>query len=409
MHASLLRIFSYSSVRSLWLGSFISNLGTLIHTTTFNWIAYELTHDKFFSSLCFCFMLLPNTLLGPFAGGLADFFDRKKLIIFSQFFFMLNAFLIGWAISQNALVPWMLLVSALFNGFISLVEMPARQALTSLIVPRKDLMAAIPFVMMNFQLARFLGPTLGKYIKADFGIAACFFINMVSYLALIYSISTLSIPKNNHQKIEFNKMRAQVLEGANYILSHFSLKRLLILNGCTAFFASSYSVLLPAITKDILKLEHSGFSTVMSWAGIGAVLSQIFVVATANYHNKRLVVIGAMIILCMVLSLLAFASNLYVVLFCVMMLGMCTMIQITTTRTVLQFLSPLEMRTRVIAVEMWVSFGFSALFFPIVGWLAENVLGLRMTLMTLAICMGIGVLYGISTRFDFKPFHEKDH
>lgn len=258
MHANLLRIFSYSSIRSLWLGSFISNLGTLIHTTTFMWIAYDLTHDKFFSSLCSCFMLLPNTLLGPFAGGLADFFNRKKLLIVSQLLFMANALFIGWAISQGILVPWMLLVSALFNGSISMIEMPARQALTSLIVPRKDLMAAIPFVMMNFQLARFFGPMLGKHIKAEFGLQTCFFVNAVSYIALIYVTKNLPLPKYVGQKMKFNEITSQLLEGAKYLISHPNLKSLLILNGFTAFFASSYSALLTAIAKDILMLEHAG-------------------------------------------------------------------------------------------------------------------------------------------------------
>src|SRR5690242_18745935 len=182
------RALRHRNFRLFFVGQLISLIGTWMQSVAQAWLVLKLTNSSMALGLVAFAGYLPILLAGLFAGAIVDRVDRRKLIIISQALLMLSAFVLAalaWA--GVARVEHVVILAA-FNGLVSSFDMPGRQAFVVEMVGREDLPNAIAMNSMIFNGARMVGPAVAGMLIAVIGVSGCFFLNGVSYLAVIWSL-----------------------------------------------------------------------------------------------------------------------------------------------------------------------------------------------------------------------------
>jgi MFS family permease len=161
-------------------------------------------------------------------------------------------------------------------------DMPARQAFTVEMTSREDLMNAISLNSSIFNGARVIGPSVAGFLMAHVGMAWCFLLNGLSFIAVIAGLLMMHLPEFV-PPAEPHSTGRHVLEGFAYVTGHRLVRLLLLLLGVVGIFGWSYSVLLPAYATDILHVGERGYGALLSANGFGALLGALTV---ATYGSR---------------------------------------------------------------------------------------------------------------------------
>ena len=159
-----LRAFRHRNFRLFYGGYGISLIGTWMQLTAMGWLVWHITHKHEMLGTLWFLSQIPNLILAPFAGALADRYNRRRLVIVTQFFAMMQAALLYLVTVQGEVNTNHLLILALFLGVINSFDMPIRQSFISELVGRDDLPNAIAFNSFCFNMARVIGPPMAGFL-----------------------------------------------------------------------------------------------------------------------------------------------------------------------------------------------------------------------------------------------------
>jgi len=176
------------------IGALLSNAGDFMQNVAQSWLVWHLTRSAFLLGVVGFFDSIPRLLLGAVGGVITDRFDRRRLLILTQILGMIQAFVYWFAVYFNFILYWHILVLACLLGIVNTLNQTARQSLVNSLVPREDLSNAIALHASVFNLSRVLGPAVGGLVIATVGIAGCFFLNALSFLALIFTLILMELP-----------------------------------------------------------------------------------------------------------------------------------------------------------------------------------------------------------------------
>jgi MFS family permease len=380
------RALRHRDFRLLWTGAVISFTGVQVQSIAQGYLVYEMTGDEAKLGFVMFAALAPVSILGPILGVFADVLDRRKIMVVTSIALALGAAFLGAATHFGFIQYWHIVAVALMNGFITTLENPTRQSIVRETVPEYDLPAAVPSMGITFNLARVAGPALGGILTYGVGPQWCFWINAVSFSALIIAAARIQADLSPKQR-EPQPIRDLLAEGMLYTWRDKALRTLFLLEAVTAFFGVFYLGLMAAIAKDMLGLEAKGLGAAMSSVGVGALCGLGMLVSFAHKPWKPLIVRLAMSVFAVAMIVMGFVHVPWVayVLFGVM--GACTMLQFNTTNTLFQLLSPPQLRGRVLSMHVWAVMGvspFGTLFFgwfskvtslPVAFWFGGSVLG----------------------------------
>jgi len=238
--------------------------------------------------------------------------------------------------------------------------------------------------------ARVVGPSVAGYLIGAVGMAMCFFLDGLSYLAVIAGLLMMRLPKFVKPKRSGSAM-AHVLEGFSYVWGNRRMKTLLILFSIVGVFGWSYSVLMPVFATDVLKTGARGYGALLSANGIGALLGALTVASVGHRVNRRVLVFGGLWIFSAMLFLLAFTSNFYVALVLLAIGGWGMLLFFSTLNTLLQTSASDEMRGRVMGIWALIFGGMM----PVGGLEAgtlSHLLGVRWTVAIGAIVCALAAL-----------------
>jgi MFS family permease len=278
----------------------------------------------------------------------------------------------------------------LINGTAQAFDAPTRQSFTIEMVGREDLMNAIALNSAMFNSARVLGPTLAGIVLALVGPAGCFFVNGVSFLAVIGALLLMQMPRLI-PKPRTDSPFTQLREGLNYIRHHETIRSLITLAAVSNLFAMGYSALIPAFARDVfdprneiasaraalafspaLQDAFNAFaqnllrseirqSLLMTFVGFGALASALVLASLGNFNRKGMLLTAGNLLFPMMVLGLAFSQSFFLALFFLFLAGFGFMIQNATINTLIQMIVPDELRGRVMSVHTLVFMGF----FPI--------------------------------------------
>lgn len=363
------RAFRHRDFRLMWTGAFLSFTGSFIQNIAQGWLVYEITGDEAKLALVtFCGMA-PVAVLGPFAGTLADTLDKRRVLTLSTLSFACGALFLSYATWQGFVQYWHILAVALLFGTVGAIEMPVRHSILSRVVPAEDLAAAVPLNAMTFNTARLIGPAIGGVLLAAFGPQVCYAINGASYLFIILAVLFVRTDLSAHEQPK-QPISDLLLDGMRYTFRDMRLRTLFVMELVVSSFGLVYIALLPALAKDMLKLDKQGLGYAMATVGVGAVSGLLLMGGLSDRPVKSIMVRSAMLTIGLALIALAFSRTPWLSFPLLALIGGCVIVQFNTTNTLFQLLSPDRLRGRVLAMHIWAISGLGPFGMLVLGWLA---------------------------------------
>ena len=186
---------TYRDFRVLWCGAFLSTIGTWMQKVAQSWLVLTITgtSSAFFLGLDSFLGELPILLLTVVGGVVADRYDRRRLLLTSQYIQMGAAFTLAALVFSGQVHIWHVLALSVITGLAQAFGGPAYQSLLPSLVSKDHVPNAIAFNSIQFNLARVIGPLFAGAALAAFGMVACFGLNGLSFLAVIAAILSLHI------------------------------------------------------------------------------------------------------------------------------------------------------------------------------------------------------------------------
>ena len=390
-------------------GQAISLLGTWMQSTAQSWVVWELTQSE--SALGIVVMLnsLPLFLLAPWAGGFADRFNRRAILMVTQATAMLLAFALAFLVQTKLVQIWHIYVFSFVLGTIAALDFPAQQAFIGDLSGMKQVRQAVTRNIMGLQLARMLGPAAAGFLLKAVGSAAAFWINGVSFLVVLFSIFMV---KSHQQEIHRRENgRGQFREVLDYVRAQPRMVDLLIFASLVTFFGLSIMNILPAVADDVLKGDSQTFGLLMGASGAGALISTLFLLPLSQ-QAKRIgrIVGGAAVWMGTFYLLLSRSTYLPLSMLSIFLVSLGAPLVLTTGLGVMQLMAPGDMRARIISLFTMVSFGLQPLSSLIIGYAAET-FGTQTIIMINAACLTLGGILMLMLRkgliqWELKPMVE---
>jgi MFS family permease len=280
------RALRHRNYRLYFSGQLISLIGTWMQTVAQSWLVLRLSNSAFQLGLVSFANYTPILLMGLFAGVVIDHVDRRRLITVAQALLMLSAFTLAVLTWTHAVRVEHVIILAALNGLVTSFDMPARQTFVVDMVGREDLPNAIALNSMMFNGARAVGPAVAGLLLVWFGEAGCFFLNGVSFLAVIWSLLEMDLPSRAPSRFGA-VMLLRVREGLAYVWHHSATFYLFALVAINSGFAVPFTVLVPVFARDILHGGPRSYGFLLAAQGIGAVIGAL-VMASSRSSSRRL-------------------------------------------------------------------------------------------------------------------------
>ncbi|MCU1262175.1 MAG: protein of unknown function DitE, partial [Bryobacterales bacterium] len=353
-----------------FVGQCLSVSGTWAQRVAQAWLAYSLTHSSFYLGLVTFAASAPAFLLTPLAGVLADRVDRRRMLLWTQIFAMLQAAALAIAAIKGFITPNWLLWLATVQGIVTAFDNPARQAFYSEMVQPEDLSNAIALNASLVNVARVVGPAGAGALVAIWGEGICFGVNAASFLAVIVALLMMKIAPVKRRASSVGRWEA-VQEGIAFVRGKPAL-RLMLLNFSVFNLAGSpYLTLLP-IQAARLQGGPAALGWLVSASGIGAIVCSLVLASRATTSGLPMASFVASIVAGLALIVLGYSQNFVLSLLTVMVIGGGYVLTLAATQTVLQTSVGELMRGRVMSFYSVVFLGIPPVGSLIAGMAAER-------------------------------------
>jgi MFS family permease len=347
-------MFSSLSVRNFriyWFGMFVSLIGTWIQAVAQSWLVFQLTNSAFLLGFVGFLGSIPVLLLSLFGGVLADRLNKRNILITTQSAFMLLAFLLAVLTQLKLITPQQIMLIAVLNGVVMAFDAPSRQAVVVELVGKENLFNAIVLNSIAFNSSRIIGPALAGILVATIGMSGCFYINGISFLAVIIALFLIKI--NNKFKSERNNTAFKDLkDGLIFIKNNRLILALVTIVGIVSLFGVSYVILMPIFANNILKVGVRGLGVLMSSAGFGALIGALILARLGDFKYKGKLLLVSSFVFSFSLILFSLSKTYLLSIIALIFTGGSSVIAIALINTILQTRVRDEFRGRVMSVFM---------------------------------------------------------
>jgi MFS family permease len=335
------------------------------------WLVYRLTGSSLLLGAVGFSSQIPVFLVGPIGGTITDRHNRHRLIIATQTASMILAFFLAALTLSGRIQVWHIFVLAALLGVVNAFDIPARQAFLVEMVGKDDLMNAIALNSSMFNGARIVGPAVAGVMVAAVGEGWCFFVNAISYLAVIASLLMMHVRPPERLARTASTLE-NIIEGFQYVRETGPIKALLMLVGLVSLVGMPYAVLMPIFADQILHGGARGLGLLMGATGIGALLGALMLAAKQGLRGLGKWVAVSSMGFGASLILFSFSRWFWVSFAALLPVGFAMMVQMAASNTLIQSMVPDQLRGRVMAVYSMMFMGMAPLGAFFAGALAEH-------------------------------------
>lgn len=377
------------------LGSTISLFGLWAHKLAVAWLAWELTHSSFWVGAVTFFELVPSIFMAPYAGVLADRYDRRVIALISQIFGMLQAFLLGWLMLTGRLTEhndiWWLAGLSFFLGIVWSFNTAARLSMVPNLVERKYVPPAIAFNSAIYNLARVVGPAMAGFIMAKWGVGEAFIFNGFTFVGFIVTLLMIRQIRTEESRRGAGGALAQSLEGLTYARHHAGIGPMLILLMAFAVGGKALFELLPEFADHIFGRGTDGLAELTAAGGVGALITSVWLAGRGDITGLTRLVITALLVAALAIFTFVVTDWFPLALGSIALLGAAGVIGGTGTQTLMQHAVDGGLRGRVMSLYGLIHRGGPALGALAMGGVAE-LIGIRFAVAIGGVlCVGIWV------------------
>jgi MFS family permease len=341
--------FRHRNYRLFFIGQLISLIGNWMNSTAEGWLVYQITGSTALLGVVAAASTGPMLFLSTWGGWVADRHPKRTVLVIAQVVSMVLSLVLAFLVWSGHVQPWQIIALAALGGVVMAFDMPARQSFVIEITSREDLTNAISLNSSMINGARIIGPSLAGVFMARFGIASCFLVDGLSFIAVIAALLAMRLPKHVCLTHPGSGLE-HALGGFRYVWNNPRVLTILSLFAVVGIFGWSYSVLMPAFARDVLGLGESAYGALLAASGAGALCGALSVTVAADRFTPRKVALGGVWIFSVMLTLFAMNRNFYVALPLLAGAGFGMMLFLATSNAALQTSVPDEMRGRVMGV-----------------------------------------------------------
>lgn len=343
------RALRHRNFRLFFGGQSISLIGTWMTRIATAWLVYRLTKSALLlGTVSFCGQI-PTFLLAPFAGVWVDRLDRRQILVWTQVLSMVQSFLLaGLTLTGVINIPWILGLSVM-QGLINAFDMPGRQSfMVQMIEDRADLGNAIAINSSMVNMARLIGPSIAGLLIAATNEGWCFFIDGVSYIAVIVSLLMMRL-HTQAQRRKATSTFVELKEGWTYVSQFLPIRTILLLFAVISLMGMPFVVLMPIFAASVLHGGPHTLGFLMGAMGVGALVSALSLAARKSVRGLiRMIPIAAAVFGVGLIGF-GFSHNFWLSMFTVFVAGMGMMQGMAASNTIIQTLITEDKRGRVMS------------------------------------------------------------
>ena len=346
-----LRVLRRGSFRRYIIGSSISDTGTWMQVMAQGYVMSTLTNKAIMLGMANLAAGLPMLLLTMVGGSAADRFDKRKILLVTQYVQIALAISIGLLIMSGKLQIWHILAFAVALGISNSFEMPTLNALVPELVTRDEIQSAIAVDRAVFHGSRVVGPSLAGIFISVWGAASAFFINAISFVALI--IALLMIPPRARGTVEEEEKRASgIKDGFRYVAKDKpSLAMIGLIAATTVFIFPIITVMMPLYVRLVLGLGADQLGFLMGASAVGSVVGAIFLISIPRHKRVPIMMLNVGIVAVAIFSL-SRAPSFYLATALLIFNSLGLAMNFGLANTIVQERAPDYLRGRVSAVFM---------------------------------------------------------
>jgi len=387
------RALRNTNYRLFWIGQIISMVGTWMQRIGQAWLVLRLTNSPLALGIVTACQTLPVLLFALFGGVIADRMPKRRVLILTQGVMLIQASVLALLTAGGWITLGALYLLAAVLGTATALDSPTRQAFVKEMVGPDDVPNAVALNSIVMNTARLVGPALGGLTIAAIGVAGCFTLNAISFLAVMGGL-LLMRPERFYEipSPPRGKMLAQISEGLRYVLRTPDIALVMLLMAVIGTFGYNFTVLLPLIARYILHAGPIGFGTLTSAMAVGSLIAA-FGIAYSGRVTRRTLLTGAAGFSALLLCL-ALTSIWAVTIAVLVALGLFSIVFTTTANSRLQILTPPRLRGRVMSLYTMLFLGSTPIGSVVLGTLAEHQ-GVQVAVGEVAVICGLGTMGGL--------------
>jgi len=388
------RSLRHRNFRLYFEGQGISLIGTWIQRIAVPWFVYHLTGSVFLLGVVDFSGQIPTFLLAPFAGVLADRWNKLRALIVTQLLSMLQALALGVLyFSKNAQI-WHFILLNVFLGCVNAFDTPLRQSLLiELVGQKKDIGNAIALNSSMVNMARLLGPSIAGILIAATNEGICFLANAISFVFVVVSLLRMDIPGKNVVEAKRRSIIKDLKDGFSYVFRFPPLRYIVLLLALVSLMGMPYTVLMPIFASKILHGGSHTFGFLMGATGVGASMGAFYLASRRSVIGfVRIIPISAGVF---GVGLIAFALSRTFVLSIFMMLvtGLGMILNLASSNTILQTISDDDKRGRVMGFYTMAFMGTAPFGSLLAGTLGSKIGAPNTLILSGASCILGGIIF----------------
>jgi MFS family permease len=377
---SILAALRYRDFRLLWLGLLISNLGTWMQFTAMGFFVARMAGSPHQAALDLGILgaarAIPVLLLSPPAGVVADHLPRRRVLFITNVTMALAALLLALLATVHRLDLITLVLLSALNSGANAVDSPTRQSWLPMLVDREYVGNAVGLNSIAFNAPAVIGPALAGLLIVWIGVAGAFYFNAAATLAVVAAVLMMrpSPPSATRREPTMRAMRQGIL----FIARHPALRWIVLAQVVTALLARPYGQLVPALAVNVLHSGARGLGWAVSAIGVGGFGGALLTAYFAQRERRSTLWLLSGLLMSAGVFVLAFVPVLALALPVLFAIGVGTLASLGATNTLIQTLSPDDVRGRALSIYTMIAIGVVPLGALVDGAIAA-VIGLRPT------------------------------
>ena len=370
MHA--FRALRHRDYALYFSGQLVSWVGTWMQSVAVAWMVHRITGQPAWLGIVAFATQAPAFMLAPVGGVVADRFRPRHVALGTQGLLLLQALAMGWLAWSGHPAVWPVVALSVVAGAVSAFDLPARNVLVAMTVPKDDLPNAIALNSALFHGSRIVGPAVAGILLASAGEAACFTLNAVSYVA---ALATLVLMHAGSERAPrgTQSMRHRMVEGARFVWSSRRLRHVFGFMGLVVFLGMPYTTIMPVFADTILKAGPKGMGWLMGAGGVGATLAALLLASWKDTDTLPRMMVLSTIGMAVTLAAFAYSRDLRLSMAFIGLASLGLVVTNTGNNTLVNVLIPHELRGRVTSLYAMVFMASIACGALTTGFLAQHI------------------------------------
>ena len=368
----------YRNFTLLWWGLIVSNMGTWMQNVANGWLILQLTNSPLWLGFLGLSFAVPMIILPPFAGAVVDRVHRVRLLFFTQSMQLVTAVLLAILTWSGRVQVWHILLASFVGAALLAFDNPARQALIPDLVQPRDLLNALSLNSATYTGAALVGPALAGVLLGPLGAGTLFFINCVSFLAMIFALAAMTgVRTHSGERGATGTLGKSFSAGLSYAWKSRLIVALLGLSALSGIFGRSYQNLLPVFGRDVWHSGAQGYGLLLSSAGWGALLGAFGLASFKRWRHQGAVMLISGFLFSVSLVAFAISPSLWLGAALLFIAGVTSTVFATIISIFIQFSVPNELRGRIMSLYTVTLIGLPSLGALGTGALADRLGGVQ--------------------------------